>query len=199
MQRKLFLCGPSGCGKSSLIRRVLGAKLAEAGGFLTQPCRDETGAITGMELLPAAAAAPIDGFIGARYLDLTTYPPSRDNEVFRTEAVRLLAEAPYYPFSLLDEIGGFELVIPQFRLALEDFLVSSSPCIGVVRTLEEAELMRNYFGLGERFTALARQLHAVLEDDPDTLLISMSVHDTDKAERALQEWADAYAVPALAF
>ena len=193
MQRKLFLRGPSGCGKSTLIRSVLGERLAEAGGFLTQPYRGEDGALLGMELLPAAAVAPVEGFLGARYLDFSTCPPSRDNEVFRTEAVRLLTEAAYYPFSMLDEIGGFELVIPQFREALGVFLSSSSPCIGVVKTLEEAELMRSYLGLGERFSTLAQRLHAALEADSDTLVIDVSEQDMGPAEQAVREWAKVYA------
>ena len=120
-------------------------------------------------------------------------PPSRDNEVFRTEAVRLLPEAAYYPFSMLDEIGGFELVIPQFREALGVFLSSSSPCIGVVKTLDEAELMRSYLGLGERFSALAQRLHAALEADSDTLVIDVSEQDMGPAEKAVREWAKVYA------
>ena len=133
MQKKLFLCGPSGCGKTTMIRAALGQKLAEAGGFVTERRVDGDGRVLGFDLLPAAAAAGIEGFTPLRFLDYTAESPRRDNEVFRDEAVRLLQEAEYYPFAVLDEIGGFELVIPQFRAQLASFLSSPVPCVGVLK------------------------------------------------------------------
>lgn len=57
-------------------------------------------------------------------------PPTHDNEVFRNDGVRLLSEAELYPFSVIDEFGGYEILIPQFREALSEFLSSEQPCIG---------------------------------------------------------------------
>ena len=167
MQKKLFLCGPSGCGKTTMIRAALGQKLAEAGGFVTERRVDGDGRVLGFDLLPAAAAAGIEGFTPLRFLDYTAEPPRRDNEVFRDEAVRLLQEAEYYPFAVLDEIGGFELVIPQFRAQLASFLSSPVPCVGVLKAPTGVEELRERFGLGEKYTALARRLRAALDEDPD--------------------------------
>ena len=193
MQKHLFLCGPSGCGKSTLIRNALGASLAGAGGFVTERVSAPDGSLVGFELLPSAAAAGVEGFRPLRFLDYRVDPPAKDNEVFRTEAVRLLQEAAWYPFALLDEFGGFELVIPQFRAALADFLSSPVPCVGVLKTLDGAAELQRRFGLGERYLALARQLHAALRADGDTLVLDVSGRCDAAAERALREWAEQYA------
>ena len=192
MQKRLFLCGPSGCGKTTMIRNALGAALAEAGGFVTERAIGADGKLLGFDLLPAAAAAGIEGFTPLRFLDYTTEPPTRDNEVFRGEAVRLLQEAEYYPFAVLDEIGGFELVIPQFRAQLATFLSSPVPCVGVIKAPAGVEELQARFGLGEKYPALARRLREALENDPDTLVLDLSDSGDEQALRALRDWVEAF-------
>ena len=192
MQKRLFLCGPSGCGKTTMIRNALGAALAEAGGFVTERASGADGKLLGFDLLPAAAAAGIEGFTPLRFLDYTTEPPTRDNEVFRGEAVRLLQEAEYYPFAVLDEIGGFELVIPQFRAQLATFLSFPVPCVGVIKAPAGVEELQARFGLGEKYPALARRLREALENDPDTLVLDLSDSGDEQALRALRDWVEAF-------
>ena len=191
-KRRLFLCGPSGCGKSALIRELLGPALAGAGGFLTERICAPDGRPLGCELLPSAAAGGVEGFLPARFLDFSTEPPTRDNEVFRIEAVRLLQEAEYYPFVLLDEIGGFEMVIPQFRAALAAFLNSSVPCIGVLMSLPDAAALQRRLGLGDRYPAFVRQLRAALESDGGTLVLDTTGRGDSAAEQAVRSWAEEY-------
>ena len=178
MQKKLFLCGPSGCGKTTMIRNALGGKLAEAGGFVTERAVGADGRLLGFDLLPAAAAAGVEGYTPLRFLDYTSEPPKRDNEVFRVEAVRLLQEAEYYSFAVLDEIGGFELVIPQ--------------CIGVLKSPAGVEELQMRFGLGEKYPALARRLREALDRDPDSLVLETSGRGDERAERAVREWAGSF-------
>ena len=100
MKKKLFLSGPPCSGKSGMIIEALGGSLACAGGYFTRKLFSGDGAPLGLELLPAAAAAGVEGFKALRYIDLGGGRPVKDNEVFRTEAVRLLNEAEYYPFAV---------------------------------------------------------------------------------------------------
>ena len=193
MQKRLFLCGTSGCGKTTMIRNALGDRLAEGGGFVTERIVGNDGKLLGVDLLPAAAAAGVEGFTPLRFLDYSADPPKRDNEVFRVEAVRLLQEAEYYPFAVLDEIGGFELVIPQFRAQLAAFLSSSVPCIGVLKASAGVEQLQERFGLGERFPALARQLREALENDADTLVLDTSGRGDERALQAVRDWVEAFA------
>lgn len=193
MQKRLFLCGPSGCGKTTMIRNALGDKLAQSGGFVTERVCSPDSALLGFDLLPAAAAAGIEGFAPLRFLDYTTAPPTRDNEVFRTEAVRLLQEAEYYSFAVLDEIGGFELVIPQFRAQLAAFLSAPVPCLGVLKAPSGVAELRERFGLGEKYAQLYNRLRAALDADPDTLVIDLTERGDAAAEALVNEWCRCFA------
>ena len=192
MQKRLFLCGPSGVGKSTLIRSVLGRRLAEAGGFVTERSVDADGRVLGFDLLPSAAAGGVEGFVPQRFLDYTAGDPVRDNEVFRIEAVRLLQEAAYYPFAVLDEIGGFELVIPQFRAQLAAFLSSPVPCLGVLKDLSGVIELQRRFGLGEKYLSLAKRLRQVLDEDPDTLVFDLAGPGDAEAARLVRRWAERF-------
>lgn len=188
IKKHLFLSGPPRCGKSALIREALGGQFAMAGGFVTENLLSPEGALLGCALLPAAAAGGVEGFEPLRFLDHTVKPPKTDNEVFRVQGVRLLREAAWYPFSVLDAFGGFELILPQFRQALAELLSSDQPCIGVLKTPEEAEALRRALGLGPRYTAYVRRLHEALAADGDTLVLPVSGGQDDAARRIVAQW-----------
>lgn len=192
MKKKLFLTGPSGAGKSTIIRQALGPALAYAGGFVTERVSDGEGRLLGYELLPAAAAMSGTAYQSWRFLDYSGSVPAKDNEVFRNQGVRLLQEAEYYPFVLLDEIGGFEMLIPQFRNALAELLNSELPIIGVVKGPENAGEIKRRFGLGDRFTALTDNLRSVLAKDADSILLEVKAPGDPVASRIARAWAEEY-------
>ncbi len=193
MRKHLFITGPSGCGKSTLLRRELGAAAGYAGGFVTERRTDADGRVLGYELLAAASVCGADGYDSYRFLDYTVTPPVRDNEVFRGPGVRLLEESAFYPFALIDEFGGFEIVIPQFRNALAEVLNSDLPLIGVLKGRANAAELRRHFGLGDKYTALTENLRHALEADGDTLLLTMEGPGDEAVARAVREWKEEYA------
>ena len=193
MEKKLFLIGPTGIGKSRLIRQVLGARLASAGGFVTERTTDAEGRFVGYSLLPAAAAAGVAGFSAELYLDCRSFPPLKDHEVFRQTGVRLLEEALWYPFALLDELGGYELVIPQFGAALQTYLNADHPCIGALRSMEDAELLRGLLGLSDRYPARLRELLDALECASDCLVAELREDNADEVRALLERWSAKYA------
>jgi len=192
MEKNLFLTGLSGCGKTTLLRNIIADKLSFAGGFVTERISDPRGKVIGYDLFPAAAASGIPGFTGHRFLDYSSPTPSTDNEVFRIEGTRLLQEAEMYPFAMLDEFGGFELIIPQFREALLDLLNSNTPCIGVLKAAPNAAHLRAKLGLGERYTAYRDALEAALKRDADTIIVPVKGHNDKKAEKLVRAWCEEY-------
>lgn len=193
MKKHLFLTGPAGCGKSEAIRQALGTALQSAGGFITRSERDENTRLCRCSLLPAAAAGGVEGFEALPFLDLACTPPRHDNEVFRREGVRLLQESAWYPFTMLDAIGGFELLIPQFREALAEVLNAPQPLVGVLLARKEAEALCRRLGLGERVQMNIEQLWKALKADPDTQIVELAGLARHRALRSLEQWAREYA------
>ena len=189
MKAKLFLSGPAFSGKSRLIREILGRQLSFAGGYCTELSKTEDGSLLGCTLFPAAAAGGAEGFSKELFLDLRTFPPGHDSEVFRGTGVRLLEEALFYPFAVLDELGGIDLIIPQFRQALEGLFASDVPLLGVLKTREDSEQLRQTLGPGERFTAFYDRLAERITSAPDTALVT----EEDAWEDAIRVWAAEYA------
>ena len=194
MKRRLFLSGPAFCGKSRLIRQQLGKACLSAGGFCTELSASEDGRF-GCRLMPAAMAGGAEGYEKQLFLNLSTNPPAHDSEVFRGLGVRLLEEAEWYPFAVLDEIGGIDLIIPQFRLALDRLLRSELPILGVVKTPEESENLRRLLGPGERWSAFSDRLYAELRADPDTEIINIQSNAEEEAAEISAAWAASFAYP----
>lgn len=192
MEKHLFLTGPTGIGKTSLLRRALCEKLAFSGGLITEAVYGSYGELIGFALAPAAASGNVAGFDAQLVLDCRRFPPHTDNEVYRITGVRLLEEAPWYPYALLDEFGGFELIIPQFREALMSLLRSDLPIIGALKTEEEADAMRQALGLGDKYQLHSHEIRSFLSQDPNTRILDLSVLDMETAARMIQEWIEQY-------
>lgn len=193
MKKRLFLSGPSGIGKSTLIKEALGPAYAYAGGFITVRKLREDGGLDGFDLYPAAAGADINAYEGYRFLNYAKDAPEKDNEVFRNQGASLLNEAACYPFAVLDEIGGFEMLIPQFRQSLEELLNSELPIVGVIKGAENAVSLKKRFGLGDRFTAVTDNLRRALCNDADTVVLEVKQQGDPVAARILRQWVDEYA------
>ena len=192
MQKHLFLTGPTGSGKSALLRRALGIRLDQAGGFVTEATWSVSGELTGFTLSPAAAACGSSSYPAELFLDCRCFPPRTDNEVFRRTGVRLLREAVWYPYVLLDEFGGFELILPEFRSALMELLSSDRPIIGALRREEEAEALRRALGLGEKYSRISRQLRDFLSQNENTLLVQTDGTEKAAAQDAVLHWIREY-------
>ncbi len=188
MQPKLFLTGPSGLGKTKIIKNALGNSFAFAGGFITKRITNENGTVIGYDLLPPAADSEISYCAASRFLDCTCTPPKANTEIFRKDGVRLLREAEYYPFSVIDELGGFELLIPEFRSALSDFLSSPLPCIGVFKGVAECENLRHSLGLTDRFLTCRQQILSAMQSFDGIKIIELAGKNDDSAILAVNDW-----------
>lgn len=191
MRKHFFLCSSDSRALSALLRETLGPALAVAGGYITNVISGQSGGELVL-LFPAAAGAGVEGYPGQVIYDSTDGSAKKDNEVFRTEGTRLLNEAVYYPYAVLDRFGGYELVVPQYRQALADLLSSDRPLVGVLFSRSEAYAVGHALGLGERYEMLVDRLHDALLQDEDTLLYSVQDGDLSAASRLLRQWAQEY-------
>ncbi len=194
MKKHLFITGPSGVGKTTLLRQELSGSLAMAGGFITERGFDDNGTFLGVYLRPAAAAAGIEGLGSYRFLDYSVTPPGKDNEVFRINAVQMLEESEFYPLTVIDEFGGFEMVIPQFRQALQNVLNGDRPVIGVLKGIPNAKELQSRFGLGQKYMDLVENLHAALRGDSDTVVLEMKSRGDETVRRIVHRWASEYGI-----
>lgn len=186
--KRLFLTGPSGCGKSTSIAAALGEHMGSAGGFLTVRRRDETGRAV------AYLLQKTDQTGGEIIIDYSEIPAKMYLEVFADLGVRLLEEAKQYPYIVLDEIGGFELLEPSFRAALSAVLESDIPCIGVMKGAGPANKMIRKLGLGEEYENAAEALRCQMRGDEDTLLYECGQFDPEGL-RLAREWVSRYVTP----
>lgn len=194
MKRRIFLSGPIGCGKSTLISDALGDAAKSAGGFVTARALDETGALIGFDLLPACSlACPDRQCPSYRFLTFTDTGARRSGSVFQTEAVGLLQKASEKPFAVLDEFGGFELLLPEFNAALTTLFESSVPCVGVLKAPKASEALRSRVYLPPEYLESAAKLRAVLTADPDTEILETFGKDDKNATAVLSAWAEEYA------
>ncbi len=191
MRRRLILSGPIGCGKSTLIKNAVCDRAARAGGFITVRAR-ENGELRGFDLMPARALV-CPGQEARRFLDFGESGAKRDGSVFSDYAAVLLSQARTAPFAVVDEFGGWELMIPEFREALEAFLRSDTPCVGVLKSLAAAEELDRRIGLGGEYLAAARALREALGADENTLLLETGGRYDTGAEGKLRAWAEEYA------
>ena len=176
MKRRLFLTGPMGCGKSTAIREALGTRITHCSGFLTCRYREPH--------LHFALESP-DGRIKETFLDFATGKPEVNLSVFSEAYLQ-------GNVLVLDEIGGIELLNPDFTAALEAVLKSDIPILGVVKGAGPAGALIETLGLTEEYARAAVRLRQQLRGDPDTLLYECGQFD-EKARHLAEQWVKEYA------
>ena len=176
MKRHLFLTGPIGCGKSTAIAQALGENLTRCGGFLTRRHREPHLHFT---------LESTDGKHKENFLDFATGKPEVNFSVFSEGYLQ-------GDVLVLDEIGGIELLNPDFTAALEAILKQDIPILGVVKGAGPAGALIEVLGLTEEYECAASRLRELLRNDPDTLLYECGQFD-EKARHLAEQWVKEYA------
>lgn len=178
MKRRLFLTGPMGCGKSTAIAKALGDKIHRCGGFLTRRHREKA--------LSFTLESP-DGLDCETFLDFPAGKPRLNMDVFDRLGVSLLRGN----ILVLDEIGGVELLCPEFAAALDHLLQTDIPILGVMKGPGPAGALIETLGLSDEYLRAADRLRSRLSHDKDTLLYECGQFD-ENALRLAEQWAEEY-------
>ena len=161
---------------------AIGDKLPNFSGFLTRRIRDEKGHAVSFTL-----CAP-DGSREAVFLDCTPGKPVIHWEVFQTLAPELMTGK----FVILDEIGGMELLCPEFMDALNALLETDTPILGVLKGDTAANAMIRRLGLSAEYEAAAHALRDRLLHDENTHLYTCGQYDPHALELT-HAWVKEYA------
>lgn len=175
MKRRLFLTGPIGCGKSTSISQALGARIARCSGLLTRRYRKPH--------LHFTLEHP-DGTCLGTFLDFTGGQPKADLSVF--SGLDLAGDA-----LILDEIGGMELLNPDFAADLDTILSSDTPILGVLKGEGPAGTLAEALGLTADFESAAARLRQRLEGDADTQIYHCGQYD-ETALLLARQWVEEY-------
>lgn len=179
MKRRLFLTGPIGCGKSTAIANALGEEITQCGGFLTRRHREPK--------LHFTLDSP-DGQFAETFLDFPNGNPRLNMDAFSHLGVTLLKG----DVLVLDEIGGIELLCPEFAAALEQVLQTDIPVIGVMKGEGPAGSLIEALGLSEAYVRSADRLRNRLQNDENALLYECGQFDKQALHLAKQ-WVKEYA------
>ena len=175
MKRHLFLTGSIGCGKSTAITVALGEKITQCGGFLTRRYREPH--------LHFTLESP-DGKVKKTFLDFASGKPEVKLAIF-SESYR------QGEMLILDEIGGIELLNPEFAAALETVLSSGISILGVIKGEGAAGALIDKLGLTEEYHSAAGKLRQKLYNDPNTLVYTCTQYD-ENALLLARQWAEEY-------
>ena len=179
MKPRLFLTGSIGCGKSTAIAQGLGDKITQCSGFLTRRYREPN--------LHFRLESP-DGQYSETFLEFSDGKPQLNLDVFSRLGVSLLRG----DILVLDEIGGIELLDPNFAAALDTVLKRSVPILGVIKGDGPVGALVQALGLTEEYERAVSRLREQLSSDIDTLVYECGQFD-EKALYLAEQWVKEYA------
>ena len=180
----IFLTGAKRTGKSSLIRKCLVPYRDALGGFSSQRLLDVSGKIIGYRITDAADfeveklyEPSLPGIFMLRgIVDRACYTMENtiDLSVFRDHVTKMLIPEDQTLIMLLDEIGGVEMLDPEFRSRLYELLESDMPCIGVLKENKDSANNAAFSSEAASLRSENLMLQEFLDNDPSSCLICLT-------------------------
>nr|WP_288829878.1 nucleoside-triphosphatase [uncultured Clostridium sp.] len=192
MGKSLFLTGDSGEGKTTLLFECLKPFRAATGGFYSQRLIDENGDTAGFRLASVKEEwSPIacyreeltNIFLRRTKEGMVSFP-----EVFQKEGRRLLSVQGDDKFILMDEIGGVELLIPEFMEVVHDCMKGPVPCIGVIKSRKNYALMMSRNGGNPSASHLRDELEEAVLNNQNNQLLTFSRKDEEAVRKKILKY-----------
>lgn len=194
MKKHFFLEGPIQEGKSTLIRRLIKEHLTNMGGFSSQRLFNDFGQTVGFRIVPAVEAMELTIKYSPWLSDVFLYfdggKTEKKTEVFAETAIRYLKDGKGKKLILLDEIGGIELLIPEFREALYGILEEGVPCLGVLKLEQSNRNMCSNANINDECTRYQIELRDALINRYEADVIHFERSHAGKAEKAMKTFLE---------
>lgn len=191
--KHFFLEGPIQEGKSTLIRKMIKNHLAEIGGFSSQRLLNHSGKTVGFRIAPASEAIDLTRQYSPALSDVFLYfdgkKTNMKSEVFADTAIKYLRESKGKKLILLDEIGGVELLVPEFRQALYNAL-EETPCIGVLKLEISNRHMCDNANINRDCIILHMQLRDSFVNQYQADVLRFERSRAEEIEKAMQTFLD---------
>lgn len=192
MSRRLFLQGASGVGKTELIIEQFTPVRHDCAGFITQRLTEEDGRTRGFCVTPIAEAQrPAERYAvdGPRmFLEKTPKGWKIDKDVFLSESLDSLKAAEKKRFIVLDEIGGIEVLYNVFTARLKELLTYKTPFVGVLKSLENFEVMNRELHLGPEYGPARTQFLELISAPPDIEFITVTSSNYSQTSGCVREF-----------
>ena len=191
-KKHIFLEGPIQEGKSTLIRKLLKADLSQIGGFSSQRLLNESGETVGFRIAAAGEAMDLTRKYSPELPDVFLHfngsRTEKRSDVFADTAVKYLRESRGKQLILLDEIGGVELLSPEFRKEMYRVLEGDIPCLGVLKLESSSRRMCGNADIGSDFLPYHLQLRDDLVSRFGAEIVPFERKNAEKTEKILADF-----------
>lgn len=188
--RHFFLTGTSGIGKSTLLMEVLQEMEFPISGFFAQRQLLPDDTTGGFRLLPWGSKHPLTATYQAEASDLFIKKSDtgwqKDLHVFQTTAITLLNEKT--PLKCLDEIGGTELLVPEFLNALYALLESDVYCVGVIKSPQNLTSMMTRVEMKKQEAIKLQKLHKDMTQQFHSVIVELTAFNREEVKLALKNF-----------
>lgn len=184
----LFLEGTSRTGKSTLLRECLLPYKEQLGGFSSQRLWEKD--FCRCYRMTPASDFQLDQEYHPDFPHIFRYHRHQYPEVFKTYGVQLLEDASHYPLILLDEIGGAELLVPEFRQTLYKILSGNVPCIGVLKEASKAQFMKSTVDYGKDVIFYNEELRDFLQQLPNCRFLHFERNHRDSLKKEINQFLE---------
>ena len=185
-----FLTGASGIGKSTLLKEVLKDIKVPISGFFAQRQLLPDGTTGGFRLLPWSSSVSLTAPYKAEETDLFIKKSDtgwkKDLRVFQTTAITLLNEKT--PLKCLDEIGGTELLVPEFLNALYALLESDICCVGVIKSPQNLTSMMTRVEMKKQEAIKLQKLHKDMTQQFHSVIVELTAFNREEVKLALKNF-----------
>lgn len=177
-----------------MIRKMIEGHLTQLGGFSCQRLLDDFGKTVGFRITPVAEAMDLTAKYSPELSDIFLYFDGEKTimapEVFTDTAIKYLRESEGKKLILLDEIGGVELMSPEFRETLCQVLEGDIPCIGVLKLEISIRHMCDNITINHECIEHHLKLRTDLMNRYDAEIFRFERKSADKAKKAMEAFLD---------